>query len=151
MTPAISLDDMGMAFKPTEPPKPKTTATFVFLGTVSEAPDAGIKLTRFGQRVELPPVLAEETAHDGGLPCIPAEDFDPLMEACKVDKPMLKKFGPTASHPNSPAAFQALVKRSREILHGRREPVREAFRKAQEAARAAALLAEQPVEVEEAD
>ena len=44
--------------------------TFVFLGAYSEVLGAGIKLTRFGQRVELPPEFADETKVAGGLPSL---------------------------------------------------------------------------------
>lgn len=128
--------------------------TYVFIGGTAEAPN--IKLTRFGQRVELPPDLAAETAHDGGLICIPAELFDPLMAEFKIDEAGLKKYGLAAMHGNAPKAagpdfqanFNALVKRSREALHDIREPLREEFRQARTAVIEAAALATQPKETE---
>lgn len=71
--------------------------TFVFLGSISEvhAPGtAGIKLTRFGQRIDLPEELAEQTKMHGGLPCIPAEQFDGLG----FTPAELKKYALAASH-----------------------------------------------------
>lgn len=71
--------------------------TYVFLGSLSEvhAPGtAGIKLTRFGQRVELTEELAEQTKQHGGLPCIPAEQFDALG----FTPAELKKYALAASH-----------------------------------------------------
>jgi len=138
MTPTIETSPI--------PSPAKSTETFVFLGTISEVPAARIKLTQFGQRVELTADLAEGTKEDGGLLCIPASDFDPLVEECGVNAKTLAKFGKAAAQANAPKEFMELVARARQILHDRREPGREALRQAQEAARAAALLAEQPKE-----
>ncbi len=53
--------------------------TYVYLGnSVSEVIGTGIRLSRFGQRVELPEPIAEETKRPGGLPMIPADRFDEL-------------------------------------------------------------------------
>ncbi len=87
--------------------------TFVFLGAYSEVLGAGIKLTRFGQRVELPPELAEQTSHPRGLPCIPAADFDALGFTPEE----LRKFGPAASHEHATAEFLAKKSAALEILH----------------------------------
>ena len=87
--------------------------TFVFLGAYSEVLGAGIKLTRFGQRVELPPDVAEETKVAGGLPCIPAEQFD----TAGFTAAELQKYGPAASHENAPPEFLAKKAQALEILH----------------------------------
>lgn len=126
--------------------------TYVFVGSYSEAPN--IKLTRFGQRVELPPELAEETAHDGGLPCIPAEAFDALLKDTGIDDKALAKWGAAALSGNTPKAagadfksqFDSLVKKSRVALHEIREVHREGFRTAFLASVEAARAAEQPRE-----
>jgi hypothetical protein len=93
------------------------TTTFVFLGGVSEVLGAGIKLTRFGERVELPPDLAAETKLHGGLPCIPAAAFDALG----FSDDDLKRYGPTAAHGNAPEAFLAKKIKALEALHAIRE------------------------------
>jgi hypothetical protein len=69
--------------------------TFVFVSrSVSEVLGAGIKLSRFGQRVELASPFAEETKLHGGLPCIPAEEFDAInftdaeLKSAKWENPM---------------------------------------------------------------
>jgi hypothetical protein len=93
------------------------TTTFVFLGALSEVLGAGIKLTRFGQRVELLPDLADETKRAGGLPCIPAVEFD----AIGFTPEQLRKFGPTATHENAPAEFQTKKQQALAILHAIRE------------------------------
>lgn len=135
-----------------ETPKQKSTETFVFVGTYSEVPDAGIKLMRFGQRVELPKHLAEGTQEDGGLLCIPASMFDPLMAEAHVDAAMLKKFGGIRKQVEKgkvtwlvPDEYKRLVERAHAVLHDWREPSRLAFAKARKEAVAAAELASQPV------
>jgi hypothetical protein len=90
--------------------------TFVFVGAFSEVLGAGIKLDRFGQRVELPPDLADETKLDGGLPCIPAESFDALGFTAEE----LRKYAKAATHENAPAEFLAKKKQALEILHNHR-------------------------------
>jgi len=90
--------------------------TFVFLGALSEVLGAGIKLTRFGQRIELPPELADETKRHGGLPCIPAEQFDALG----FTEAELKQFGVADSHAQAPAEFLAKKRQALEILHAHR-------------------------------
>ena len=87
--------------------------SFVFLGAFSEVLGAGIKLTRFGQRVELPPDIAAETKRGGGLIAIPADRFDAL--GFTPDE--LQKFGPAATHANAPAEFLAKKRKALEILH----------------------------------
>ena len=87
--------------------------TFVFLGAYSEVLGAGIKLTRFGQRVELPPDLADETKVAGGLPCIPAEQFDAIGFTAEE----LQKYWPAASHENAPPEFLAKKTQALQILH----------------------------------
>jgi hypothetical protein len=87
--------------------------TVVFLGAYSEVLGAGIKLTRFGQRVDLPPEIAEETKHPRGLPCIPAEDFDKI--GFTADE--LKRYGVADSHANAPAEFLAKKQQALAILH----------------------------------
>ncbi len=73
--------------------------TYVFLGAISEVLGAGIKLTRFGQRVELPPQIAEETKMHGGLPCIPAEQFDAIFDPKDPNTAKwLKKYAVASSH-----------------------------------------------------
>ena len=94
-----------------------TTTAYVFLGGVSEVLGAGIKLTRFGERVELPPDLAAETKLHGGLPCIPAVEFDALGFAAED----LKRYGPAAAHVNATEAFLAKKIKALEILHAIRE------------------------------
>jgi hypothetical protein len=88
--------------------------TFVFLGAYSEVLGAGIKLTRFGQRVDLPPEIAEDTKHPRGLPCIPAESFDTL--GFTVDE--LRKFGVADTHDRAPAEFLGKKATALEILNG---------------------------------
>jgi hypothetical protein len=73
--------------------------TFVFLGAHSEVLGAGIKLTRFGQRVDLPPDLAEQTKMHGGLPCIPVEQFDAIFDPKDPQTALwLKKYAVASSH-----------------------------------------------------
>lgn len=60
--------------------------TYVFLGSFAEVIGAGIKLTRFGQRVELPPDVAEQTKRKGGLIAIPAAEFDAIKAVDEADK-----------------------------------------------------------------
>lgn len=91
--------------------------TFVFLGGVSEVIGAGIKLTRFGQRVELPPEIAEETKHPRGLPCIPAADFD----AIGFSDAELKQWGVAATHENAPPEFIEKKRTALAILNDIRE------------------------------
>ena len=90
--------------------------TFVFLGAYSEVLGAGIKLTRFGQRVDLPPEIADETKVAGGLPCIPAEQFDAL--GFTPDE--LRKYCPVAAHENAPPEFLAKKAQALQILHALR-------------------------------
>jgi hypothetical protein len=87
--------------------------TYVFLGAFSEVLGAGIKLTRFGQRVELPSEIADETKLRGGLPCIPADQFD----AIGFTPEELRKYGPAAAQENAPADFAAKKQQALEILH----------------------------------
>ena len=87
--------------------------TFVFLGAYSEVLGAGIKLTRFGQRVDLPPDLADETKVAGGLPCIPAEQFD----AIGFTPDELQKYWAAATHENAPPEFLGKKAQALEILH----------------------------------
>ena len=87
--------------------------TFVFLGAHSEVLGAGIKLTRFGERVELPPEIADETKVAGGLPCIPADQFDAI--GFTADE--LRKYGPTAAHGSAPPEFLAKKVQALQILH----------------------------------
>lgn len=87
--------------------------TFVFLGAYSEVLGAGIKLTRFGQRVELPEELAAETKHPRGLPCVPVEAFD----AIGFTPEELKKFGAAQSHENAPPEFLEKKRLALQILH----------------------------------
>src|SRR5690349_17634485 len=75
--------------------------TYVFIGAFSQAPDSNIKLTRFGQRVELPADIAADTTHPRGLPCIPAEAFDKLG----FTEAELKKYGVSDTHEKAPAEF----------------------------------------------
>ena len=89
--------------------------TFVFVSrSISEVLGAGIKLTRYGQRIELPPELAEETKHRRGLPCIPAADFDAL----KFTDAELK----SARWENPMPSFLEKERQALEILHSLREP-----------------------------
>jgi hypothetical protein len=87
--------------------------SYVFLGGVSEVLGAGIKLTRFGQRIELPPEIAEETKKQGGIPAIPAEQFDALGFTPQE----LEKYGPAAAMANAPPEFWAKKRKALEILH----------------------------------
>lgn len=87
--------------------------TFVFLGSVSELPEAGIKLTRFGQRAELPDEIAEQIKHRRGLPCIPAEDFDALGFTAEE----LRKYNLWDKHENASPEFIAKRTQALEILH----------------------------------
>lgn len=91
--------------------------TFVFLGSfsqvLSETPGESIKLTRFGQRVELSDDAAEQTRHPRGLPVIPAEDFDAL--GFTADD--LRKFGAAQSHENAPAEFLQKKMLALQALH----------------------------------
>lgn len=72
-----------------------------------------MKLTRFGQRVELPEDIGEQTKHRRGLPCIPAEEFDKL--GFTADE--LRKYGVAASHENAPADFLEKKQQALQILH----------------------------------
>ena len=90
--------------------------TFVFLGAYSEVLGAGIKLTRFGQRVDQPPEIAGETKLAGGLPCIPAEQFDAIGFTAEE----LRKYGPVAAHENAPPEFLAKNAQALQILHALR-------------------------------
>ena len=91
--------------------------TFVFLGAYSEVLGAGIKLTRFGQRVDLPPEIADETKLAGGLPCIPTDQFDAIGFTAEE----LRKYGPAAAHENAPPEFLAKKAQALQILHTIRE------------------------------
>lgn len=90
--------------------------TFVFLGTVSEVWGHGIKLTRFGERVELPEDVAAETKIHGGLPCITAEDFDAI--GFTADE--LKRYSVSATHDAAPLSFREKKAEALEILHTQR-------------------------------
>lgn len=85
--------------------------TFVFLGAYSEVLGANLKLTRFGQRVDLPAEIADDTRRDGGLICIPAEAFDALG----FTQAELDAYPTPASHAN--AEFQDKKRRALDILH----------------------------------
>lgn len=111
------MNDQSKPSSVPEPERPLAPTTFVFLGAYSEVLGTGIKLTRFGQRVELPENVAAETKLHGGLPCIPADKFDGL----KFTDDELKRFGAAASHTNAPAEFIAKKKQALEILHTIRE------------------------------
>ena len=87
--------------------------SFVFLGAYSEVLGAGIKLTRFGQRVELPPEIAEETKHPRGLPCIPAEQFDAIGFTAEE----LRKYGAAAAQENAPPEFWERKAKALAMLH----------------------------------
>lgn len=87
--------------------------SFVFLGAYSEVLGAGIKLTRFGQRVDLPPEFAQQTKHPRGLPCIPAEDFDAIGFTAEE----LRKYGPVQTHDGAPAEFQEKKRAALQVLH----------------------------------
>jgi len=88
--------------------------SFVFLGAYSEVPNGGIRLTRFGQRVELPPELAESTKHPRGLPCIPAVDFDAIQPPFTPEE--LRKYGALATHETAPKEFLEKKRKARDIL-----------------------------------
>ncbi len=90
--------------------------TFVFVGAYSEVLGAGIKLTRFGERVELSPEMAEATMHPRGLPCIPAEAFDAIKPGFTAEE--LRKYGPAATHENAPAEFLSKKRQALEVLAG---------------------------------
>lgn len=95
--------------------------TFVFVGAYSEVLGAGIRLTRFGERVELPDQIAESVGHPRGLPCIPAADFDGINFTADE----LRKYGAAATHPNASAEFLAKKARALQILATLRGALRE--------------------------
>jgi hypothetical protein len=90
--------------------------TYVFLGSISEVIEAGIKLTRSGQRVDLSSEMAEATKHPRGLPCIPAEQFDALG----ITEAELKRYPVPEARENAPAEFKAKWAQALEILHANR-------------------------------
>jgi hypothetical protein len=90
--------------------------TYVYLGnSVSEVIGAGIKLTRFGERVELPDAIAKETARPGGLIAIPAEQFD---EIGFTEAELANDWGAGGSKPE----IQAKKVKALQILHEIRFP-----------------------------
>lgn len=91
--------------------------TYVFIGTYSEALVGGVRLTEFGQRIELTEDLGATTVEPGGLICIPAADFDALG----FTPSELAKWKKTATHGRAPAEFLAKKRAALMKLHERRE------------------------------
>lgn len=97
--------------------------TFVFIGSLSETMAVGkgaprsVRLTEYGQRVELDDQIAAECDEAGGLVAIPAADFDALG----FDPKDLKKFKKVSSHERAPAEFLEKKRQAAMILHERRE------------------------------
>lgn len=96
--------------------------TFVHVGSLSQTLSGiGVKLTKFGERIELSPELAESCAQEGGLICIPAEDFDAIFNG-PDDVALLKKYASVQTHASAPPEFlekkQSALARLHEIRYG---------------------------------
>jgi hypothetical protein len=73
--------------------------TYYFVGSNSDIGDL-IRLTRFGQAVELSDEQAREAVL-GGCALVPEAEWDEIG----FDRPELERFASVASHERAPAAF----------------------------------------------
>jgi len=93
-------------------------ALYRFVGTFAEFPLTGIRLTEYGQQIE----LTDEQARSAALSrcaIVPEEEF----HSAGHTEDELKKFNLTALHPGAPAEFLAKREKAWELSRTFREGV----------------------------